>query len=49
MEPIYDTCVAAPAAQVVEACNPQNLTNFVSGFAMMGRPLQGDDLEVHNG
>ncbi len=33
-------------AEVAAACNPQNLTNFVSGFAMMGCPLAGDDLEV---
>ena len=33
-------------AEVAVACNPQNLTNFVSGFAMMGCPLTGDDLEV---
>ncbi len=33
-------------AELAAACNPQNLTNFVSGFAMMGCPLTGDDLEV---
>ena len=33
-------------ADVAGGCNPQNLTNLVSGFAMMGCPLTGDDLEV---
>ena len=35
-------------AEVAPACNPQNLTNFVSGFALMGCPLTGDDLEVRD-
>ena len=33
-------------AEVAGGCNPQNLTNYVSGMAMMGTPLADGDLEV---
>lgn len=33
-------------AEVAGQCNPQNLTNFVCGLALMGCPLEGEDLEV---